>query len=186
MPVEITPWLYLSSEKDVLQKLNHLQTELQITHVLSVNAMSPQRTNEIYWELCSLGLEYVNVDGYDVEGYDMMGKHWNTCREVLHSVRENYYNNLQQQDEVDEEESRTKSKVVVHCEAGQNRSGFIVGAALLDLEGWTLVKTVTHLREKRGVLLTNKSFQVQLCQLADQLGRLGSVHGEDEMDMQLK
>lgn len=156
LPCEILPWLFLSSEM-ACRPTAHRMTGM--THVLTVNAMSPQRSTQLEWEYRSVGIDHYYVGSYDEEGYDMLGKHWTTdCRPVLERVR-----------------NEPNSKMVVHCAAGQNRSGVIVAAALVDLEGWSLIEAVRWLKSKRGLVLTNLSFQRQLCELAKELGQLGQL-----------
>jgi protein-tyrosine phosphatase len=53
-------------------------------------------------------------------------------------------------------------KVLVHCQAGLNRSG-LVAAQVLMLKGWPAVEAINHLREKRSPLvLCNTAFETWL------------------------
>ena len=88
----------------------------------------------------------------------MIGNHWNDdCRAFLERAR-----------------NQDGAKVIVHCAAGQNRSGLIVAAALVCIEQMSVLDAIKLLKEKRGgMVLTNKSFQKQLCILAMKEGRFG-------------
>ena len=70
---------------------------------------------------------------------------------------------------------------LVHCVAGQNRSGLIVCAYYMVYTQTTLVETVAHVRLLRGTeVLKNDGFKQQLVQLARQEGYLGSKPALDE------
>lgn len=167
LPVEILPWLWLSSQHGATRP-DRLQA-LQIGHVLTLNAMLPMEASRIEWALRSQGVDHTYIAAYDVEGYNMIGYHWEQeCKPLLKQVREN------------------NGKIVVHCQAGQNRSGAIVAAALLELEGWPLLKTIRHLKKIRGIVITNLSFQRQLVELAHRLDLLtGSVDEVDDEEEKL-
>merc|ERR1712113_356361 len=123
-----------------------------------------------------IGIIHCAVEGEDEVGYDMLGKHWQTCKEFI----------LQAKHEFGE-----RTKIVVHCAAGQNRSGLIVAAAMLTLwkqpqpeqiittqhgteeEKPTLLNVIKYLKAKRGIVLTNLSFQRQLCIFAAEHDCLG-------------
>lgn len=155
LPCQILPWLWLSSQVACTPSLAE---ELGITHVMTMNALPPAKSTSLEWSWREVGVDHTYVPAYDCEGYNLIAKHWeSTCRPVLEGVRS----------------SGGESKIVVHCVAGQNRSGLIVAAALLELEQRPLLEVVRYLKEKRGLLLTNASFRQELCQLAQQLGLLG-------------
>lgn len=154
LPCEILPWLYLSSQSACSDKVIE---KLGITHIMTLNALPPLKSMQLEWSYREMGVEHTYVDAYDVEGYNMLGKHWvKTCRPVLESVKAVTPN----------------AKIIVHCVAGQNRSGVVVGAALLELEMWPLLKVIRHLKERRGHVLTNRSFRQELCELAASLDLL--------------
>lgn len=54
-----------------------------------------------------------------------------------------------------------------------NRSALIVASALLVLERKPLLEVVKHMKAKRGEVLTTRSFQRQLCNLAAKEELLG-------------
>lgn len=153
LPVELLPWLLLSDRKSALN-INKLKN-CRITHILSVHAVAPRE--ELYYQdrLEGTGIIHKRVSCDDTEGYDMIGRHWKTCLEFLKQVKNN------------------NGRVVVHCVAGINRSGLIACAAHMVLEQLPLVEVVQHCLQKRGACLWNRSFQNQLCELAQREGLLG-------------
>lgn len=157
MPVQVLPWLYISDIGGLYNKMQLM--ELGITHVLTTNTMySLEEVEKFQTSLARCGIQHCYVSGEDYPGYDMINNHWDKCRTFLEQVG-----------------SDEKNKVVVHCAAGQNRSGLIVAAALLVLEQMPLLQAVQLLKEKRGIVLTNRSFQQQLCLLAQRQGLLGDA-----------
>ena len=152
-PLQILPWIYLSSQF-AATRYERLKA-MGITHVLTMNALpSTEQQNRLEWSFREVGIDQSYVPAYDVEGYKLLEYHWDECEKILRECRE------------------ANGKIVVHCAMGQNRSALVVGAALMELEGWSLWKTVQHLRSKRGAVLTNQSFRKQLCQLAIRLGQV--------------
>lgn len=149
-PVQILPWLYLSDMDSVDNDVIVLK-ETGITHVLTTNKMPEYQLQNLSSQLKVVGIKHLAVPGLDNESYNMIGNHLEECRLFLQQAQ----------------------KAVVHCAAGMNRSGLIVGAAMLVLEQMALLDVVRLLKTKRGTVLTNLSFQVQLCLLAAQCGRLG-------------
>ena len=67
----------------------------------------------------------------------------------------------------------TSGKVVVHCVAGINRSGVVATAAYMIATQTPVLDAIKHVHSKRGALLWNKSFVVQLCILARKHNLLG-------------
>ena len=160
LPVEILPWLYLSDRKNAmnLQKLKRHN----ITHILSVCGMAPRELNDWKERLEGTNIIHKQINCDDTEGYDMIGKHWETCLELLRDVR--------RQHKIQD----SKKRVVVHCVAGVNRSGLIVCAASMILEQNLLLEVAKDCLQKRGgLLLWNRSFQKQLCGLAQRHNLLG-------------
>jgi len=153
-PIEILPWLFISSQSG-LRNTDHLQ-KLGVTHVLTTNAMSNHQLGSLRATIQDdAGIAHRAISAEDEEGYRMIPRHWVECRGFLSAVR------------------RDGGKVVVHCVAGQNRSALIVSAALVSIERMPLCEAVTKLKARRGTVLTNRSFQRQLCVLASAEGLLG-------------
>jgi len=153
LPVQLLPWLWLSDHMHV-QQANTLM-ELGITHVLSTNAMFNHELNHLRDRLQRVGIQHDYVKGRDEERYDMIGLHWEKCREILLAVKE------------------AGGRIVVHCVAGTNRSGLIACAAVMHSERLPVLDVVQLAKAKRGMILTNLSFQRQLCELAAREELLG-------------
>jgi protein-tyrosine phosphatase len=152
-PVELLAWLYLANLNSV-RKGARLK-ELGITHVLSTNNMPPKLVNTLREEFDRFGIQHCHVNGVDESGYDMIGNHWSECEAFFNKVYEE------------------GGKVVVHCSAGVNRSGLIAAAVWLLVENTTLLEVVRAMKNKRGIVLINESFQKQLCILAAENEKLG-------------
>jgi len=123
---------------------------------LSLQAVPPRE--EIYYQnrLADTGIIHKRIPCDDVEGYDMLGEHWEECREFLQSVK-----------------NTPDGRVVVHCLAGVNRSGFVVCGAYMFFQRHNLIPAVRHCLVRRGRILWNQSFQDQLCLLAHRENLLG-------------
>eukprot|EP00521_Asterionellopsis_glacialis_P005013 CAMPEP_0195262752 /NCGR_PEP_ID=MMETSP0706-20130129/9929_1 /TAXON_ID=33640 /ORGANISM="Asterionellopsis glacialis, Strain CCMP134" /LENGTH=210 /DNA_ID=CAMNT_0040316867 /DNA_START=70 /DNA_END=702 /DNA_ORIENTATION=+ len=156
-PIELLPWLYISDEfhiRQVVQRYN----ALHITHVLTTNEMEDHQIASMQKLMASAGIRHLYVPGQDEEGYEMIGQYWNEC-----------YNFIQEA----WEHRNVGAKVVIHCKAGINRSGLISAATMMVLEQKNLLDVVHHMKQKRGLVLSNLSFQRQLCKLAAKEGLLG-------------
>ena len=62
---------------------------------------------------------------------------------------------------------------LIHCHAGINRSGVLATAHLMLAERLPVLEAVARVKEVRGNVLCNHSFQSQLVQLARDNGLLG-------------
>lgn len=169
--VVLPPWLYLAPMKCVLPAKD--LSEAGFTHVLSTNAMLPHILQSVYYELLGQGIEHCYVAALDILTYDMMGRHWEECLAFLQQAYEEQQK--QGQDGGGQDQSNKPTvKVLVHCEAGMNRSGTIVAAAMLYFDRDSdLLQVFRTLKRQRGRVMTNTSFQKQLVQFAERLGRLG-------------
>ena len=154
LPVQVSPWLWISDEASIDEKMSSFPN-LGITHVLLTNVMEPGEVEYFRSELEHFGINHHYVGGHDEEGYDMIENHWDECRNFLQHVYD------------------SEGKVVVHCVGGRNRSGLIACAALMVFERITVLDVVKLVKRKRFTLLTNLSFQWQLCLLAAREGLLG-------------
>jgi hypothetical protein len=104
-PVAVLPWLYLSPIFCVRDSAAKLK-DLGVTHVISTNRMAPQAVETLYWELRSYDIDHLYIEADDLLSYDMIGRHWDECREFLEQVPKS-----------------REGKALIHCNAGQNRSG---------------------------------------------------------------
>jgi protein-tyrosine phosphatase len=163
LPVQLLPWLWLSDQHNT-RKITKM-SEMGITHVLTTNAMSKSQLESIRGKLNRAGLQHYAVRGHDEEGYDMIGNHWEDCLAILRSVRESSQA---------KKKKESREQIVVHCAAGSNRSGLIACAAVMVRERRPVLEVVRDVKNLRGMLLTNESFQRQLCQLAAREGLLGA------------
>jgi len=66
----------------------------------------------------------------------------------------------------------TPPVVLVHCQAGVNRSGVLAVAYVMDSQRWPLMRALRHCLEARGPLLWNLTFQRQLLRFARSRGLL--------------
>lgn len=155
LPVEIMPSLFLSDDRSVLD-IKKLKS-LGITHVLSVNGVPSYKGRHISNVYEDNKISHLRVHAEDSEGYGMLEKHWNQCFEFISTAIE----------------GNSNARVSVNCAAGVNRSGLIVCAAYMVLEKVELIQALEHCIEKRGLILTNKSFQKELCIFADEMNLLG-------------
>jgi predicted protein tyrosine phosphatase len=150
------------------------------------------------YTLLSNGIEHTYVPSLDILGYPLLPKHWEECRQCLQLVFDDYnarhekkYNisktnkddqNLDISDDhynylnknstknADTQGIRrtTHAKIFVHCEAGINRSGTIVAAAMIYFAKMPLLDVIRQLKQQRGTILTNTTFQEQLVEFAMQ------------------
>ena len=79
--------------------------------------------------------------------------------------------------------STENGKMVIHCQAGINRSGVITAAIYMLEEQMHVLDVVKHIRRRRGnCYLWNVSFQKQLIALAKKNGLLGPKPGNIPYD----
>ena len=157
MPVEIMPSLFLSDARRA-HDVSRLKS-LGITHVVNVAGKSAEGPAEEY---CAAGINVLNVDADDEEGYPMLEKHLSEVHAFVNETRTGTYS----------------GRVVVHCVAGINRSGVILAAILMLDKKLSVLEAVAHCRLARGnCFLWNGSFQTQLVALARSEGLLGPAPG---------
>lgn len=104
LPVQLLPWLYLGDRQSSrqlaqrgTQKLSNisnnnssLDNSLLVTHILALHPVAPYEEADMQDRLKGSGIVHKRVICDDSEGYDMIGKHWETCYEFLASVRQEY------------------------------------------------------------------------------------------------
>jgi protein-tyrosine phosphatase len=161
LPVELRPWLYLSDALTILKVKSAHERGLtwvsEITHVVSTNYMLGEKVQLIREVLVNENIRHFYAKGIDEEHYDMLGLHWEECKTFLHEAKE------------------SGGKILIHCLGGHNRSVLIAAAAMMVLERTPLLDVVRHIKSKRGIILTNLSFQRQICELAAKEGLLGDL-----------
>jgi len=180
LPVKLLPWLYISDEKNALDEKK--LKELGITHVLSMNNVNSYKANDVSEFYKSLGIVHQRVHALDEEEYDLLDKHWDG--ECLGFFNRAFMIFLD--DKKTEKDTVEEFKIIVHCRSGMNRSALVCCAAMLmfdkqeDEEDDSSIKrnnnvldVVQHVLARRGTILTNQSFQEELCKFAAKHGRLG-------------
>eukprot|EP00756_Hemistasia_phaeocysticola_P009660 Hpha_TRINITY_DN14932_c0_g5::TRINITY_DN14932_c0_g5_i1::g.143040::m.143040 len=100
------------------------------------------------------GITVKAIDAEDMEGYDLLGKHFDEARKYIDQSREG------------------GKAVLVHCYAGINRSATISVAYLMAARGMKLLEAVRHAFERRSCILSNTSFREQLVLFAIKNGHL--------------
>eukprot|EP00928_Gymnodinium_smaydae_P048071 TRINITY_DN32119_c0_g1_i1.p1 TRINITY_DN32119_c0_g1~~TRINITY_DN32119_c0_g1_i1.p1 ORF type:complete len:1183 (-),score=171.06 TRINITY_DN32119_c0_g1_i1:108-3656(-) len=160
-PAELLDWLFLGDLSEATDFA--LLAQKGITAVLNVIN---------WWELSSRlpdvadmsslysshGVNFLGVDSEDRLFFDIVGKCWPEAKEFLEQCRSDGH------------------KVLVNCKAGHNRSACICVCWLVACEGMTLIEAVRHVQTRRGTILSNHGFRLQLVRLALQVDRLGEAN----------
>ena len=71
---------------------------------------------------------------------------------------------------------------LVHCVAGINRSGFIVGGLCMLRGQRPVLEVLAELKRVRGTVLLNQAFQLQLLNVARDHGLLGDLRSPNRAD----
>uniref|UniRef100_A0A7S2ZRB3 protein-tyrosine-phosphatase n=1 Tax=Rhodosorus marinus TaxID=101924 RepID=A0A7S2ZRB3_9RHOD len=138
---EVLPGLYVGSVNDV-----EAVRRLGVKYVLNLAASSNH-------EVQSKNVRMLYINAEDRRGYDLLSKHFETCREFIKRGLED-------------------GGVLVHCQAGVNRSVAIVAAYLISEKRVKLSRVLSLLKEKRGMVLTNTCFIAELVDHARSEGLL--------------
>lgn len=103
-------------------------------------------------------LHYAGIEAYDEPGYRLLDEHYtHQVRPFLDSVRSSH------------------GRCLVHCAMGVNRSAAICAAYLIEAVQMDLLPAIHLLKEKRGCVLGNRSFRLQLIEFAAKHERLGII-----------
>lgn len=161
-PAALLDWLFLGDigeamDLDLLDKhgINSI-LNLMSWWELKGKGFTRQASGEHYMFYTGLDFAYEEVDSEDTLNFDMVGKSWPIAQAFIKKCRE---------------EGR---RVLVHCRAGHNRSACICVCWLLACEGMNLLSAVQHVQQRRGSILSNHAFRLQLVRLALELDRLGT------------
>uniref|UniRef100_A0A7S1ZK78 protein-serine/threonine phosphatase n=1 Tax=Trieres chinensis TaxID=1514140 RepID=A0A7S1ZK78_TRICV len=133
---------------------------LGITHVLNVGgrmaAIAPAEAYKV------AGIAYKIIEADDVDGYPMLGRHFEDAKRFIDAARKDEHNGK-------------SGACLVHCHAGMNRSGVIVAAYHMLEERANVLNVVGHCRRMRGnvFLSSNNTFQEDLVALARREDLLG-------------
>ena len=185
LPVGLLPWLYLSDMSSVVDLVN--DNPLGITAVLTTNKIV--RDDDLWGmtaQLSEKDISHGYVGGVDIIGYDMMKYHWEDANKF---IEESLQCNNDDGNEEGEDISPSPSpppKIVVHCQAGTNRSALVAGAAMIAFgtnpnnsgddsnnKKLTFMEVISILKKQRGFVLNNIWFVRQLAEFAQARGQLG-------------
>ena len=157
IPVEIIPGkLYIGDSDCVREECREQLHKQNITAVLNIAAnkgtpADPKYLAREWKEKADNGsFLYKAIAADDAKTYPLLENHWREAKEFLDNaiVTEN-------------------RACLVHCVAGQNRSGLIVCAFYMLHKQINILEAVKFVRSRRGTeVLKNKGFQHQLLQLA--------------------
>eukprot|EP00977_Amphora_coffeiformis_P006609 scaffold1427_cov182-Amphora_coffeaeformis.AAC.2 len=158
LPVHIHDKLYLGNAA-CISDINHLK-DLGITGVL--NVAGPQAlANKTIHALKRNDIEYHSIAAKDERDYPFLAEHWEKALVLIKSMT-----------------NALNSKLVVHCQAGFNRSGLLVTSYYMISTGTPVLEAVRYLRRQRGnLVLRNPGYQEQLVALARENGLLGTKPG---------
>jgi hypothetical protein len=147
---EVMPGLFLSNGQ-IAQDLALLRAQ-RISHVLNMAPIEVPTTAEFYAEE---KMDFKAIVAKDEFDYDVM-QHWPEARAYLDAA-------LNEQN----------GRVLVHCQAGINRSGAIAVAYMMVTRRRLLVDAAKSAKRKRYQLITNLNFQLSLVKFASAEGLLG-------------
>lgn len=132
---------------------------LGISHVCNASNVHHSALEEQYH---AAGIDYLLLNAEDDAVYDMQ-QHCDAAARFVQQARD------------------AGGHCLVHCQAGINRSGFIVVAELMVNGGRLLLDALAHCSAQRGPLLWNEGFRVRLLNLAKAHGRLGDIPVDDPL-----
>ena len=155
----ILDWLFLGDLADA--------TDLELLESRNIGAV----LNLIgWWELEALlpatdlfsffghyEVAYHEADSEDRLFFDIVNSSWPSCEAFLERCREE------------------RRSVLVNCQAGHNRSACMVVCWLMRKEGFSLLEALNHVQERRGTVLSNHGFRLQLVRLALRHNAVGDV-----------
>lgn len=139
MPAKLTDHIFLGSQREATD-VERLK-ELGIRAVLNCAAGFVRTGAGFYGD----GFEYLELHADDVEGYQLLDKHFKDAFAFVEWC------------------VKTDRPVLIHCVAGINRSSTIAIACMLMLDpDAKLIATARHVHSRRHVILLNRSFRSQL------------------------
>lgn len=145
---EITKWMLLGGKPAAEAAVR--ENPQGVTHIL--NCCEPWCADGPGWT----AIHYTGIEAYDEPGYRLLDEHYAaSVRPALDAAR------------------KASGRCLVHCAMGVNRSAALCAAYLVEAEGMDLLEAVRLLKAKRGCVLGNRSFRLQLLEFAAGCGRLG-------------
>jgi len=143
LPCELDPCLFLGGLEEA-RDVAKLKSK-GITHVLNM-AGGPDFDGERAARPQDSGLVHLDLPAEDHRTYPLFERHFDACRA--------FYNGC----------SDASGKMLIHCQAGINRSGAMAIALLVGqgAPARSLLECVRHVHSARGTVCSNRGFQVQL------------------------
>eukprot|EP01051_Picozoa_sp_SAG22_P012581 SAG22_NODE_1321_length_4757_cov_1.980678_1_plen_319_part_00 len=153
LPAQISSYMLIGRRVDA-ENVARLR-ELGVTHILNCAATDA----EVAAANAGSGpfhddpsMRWAGFAALDMDGYQLLEQHLADARGYIDQAR------------------LAGGRVLVHCEQAINRSAAICCAYLMLHERATLLTAVRHVRRRRGMILQNEGFAVELTRLAFQEG----------------
>eukprot|EP00439_Symbiodinium_sp_Y106_P039897 s767_g4.t2 len=159
-PAQILEWMFLGDLKeatdfDLLQRQN-IRAVLNLINWWELSSRLPE-VSDFTSLYSSHDVEFLEVDSEDRLFFDIVEKCWPLCEGFLRRCK------------------ASGQRVLVNCKAGHNRSACMCVCWLMVHEGMTLMDAVEAIQCRRGTILSNHGFRLQLVRLALRYNRLGDV-----------
>lgn len=154
--------IYLGGRKEILD-IEQL-TQLSITHIIHCAEDPVNENNETdgngmdhkFWtEYFGDSFVYLGFVAYDDKKYDMINNHWPVCQEFLEKALKN-----------------EKTKVLIACRGGTNRSCTILATALIHFYDMDCRSAIKSIHSKKFPVLTNNSFIKQIIAFDQKKGKM--------------
>jgi len=141
-PAQVLPYLWLGAA----QHAKNIGIASRFTHI--INCCEGDEGTAHYTVLKAKGIRCVGFHSEDSANYPLLANHLDEVLAFIRTAR-------QQQ-----------GKVLLHCQAGVNRSGALAIAVVVEETGTSLLEACRHVKAARGRVCTNVAFQTQLVQQA--------------------
>jgi hypothetical protein len=146
---QLSEYLFIGGYNEA-ESVNSLRRK-GITHVLNCAAWRTGISNPYPPHSGVIGYEQFPAD--DTENYNIM-QHFSKAKAFIDRAK------------------YTGGKCLVHCAMGINRSGALCLAYLMIDQNMPLLEAIRRVKQKRGIVLTNRGFQRQLVRFARHKGLL--------------
>mmetsp|Transcript_78687 Transcript_78687/g.218542 ORF Transcript_78687/g.218542 Transcript_78687/m.218542 type:complete len:1178 (-) Transcript_78687:74-3607(-) len=159
-PAKLLDWLFLGDLQEAMDfnllASRGINAVLNVINWWELGARVPNVTDmpSLYWEH---GMEFESVDSEDRLFFNIVEESWPAAEAFLDRCQ------------------RDGHRVIVNCKAGHNRSACVCICWLVVREGMSLIDAVRLVQQRRGAILSNHGFRLQLVRLALRLGRLGEA-----------
>ncbi|CAE7516948.1 CPK1 [Symbiodinium pilosum] len=159
-PAQILDWMFLGDLKEatnfeLLQQQN-IRAVLNLINWWELSSRLPE-VSDFTSLYSSHDVEFLEVDSEDRLFFNIVEKCWPPCEAFLQRCK------------------AYGQRVLVNCKAGHNRSACMCVCWLVVHEGMTLMDAVEAIQCRRGTILSNHGFRLQLVRLALRYKRLGDV-----------